>query len=158
MRADGSTAVVVAVRDVAGTAPMWDLTVSRLHDFAVGTGAYVVHNCDFKTFKGNNRDVFQSDDEAKAAYRTINRAKAGARSWAEDGTPFRNDTLDLPGKRYTEWTVHYDDTVLGNSAQRGLRRIVLGNDGSVWYTRNHYGDEWARGIVGGPSFYELWWR
>nr|MBF6590139.1 hypothetical protein [Ktedonobacterales bacterium] len=45
VRADGSTAVVVAVRDVAGTAPMWDLTVSRLHDFAVGTGQYVVHNC-----------------------------------------------------------------------------------------------------------------
>ncbi|MBF6589716.1 MAG: hypothetical protein IVW57_04190 [Ktedonobacterales bacterium] len=45
VRADGGAAVVVALRSVAGTAPMWDLTVSTLHDFAVGVGQYVVHNC-----------------------------------------------------------------------------------------------------------------
>ncbi|MBF6590831.1 MAG: hypothetical protein IVW57_09925, partial [Ktedonobacterales bacterium] len=44
-RVDGGTATVVGLRAVAGTAPRWDLTVSALHDFAVGTGAYVVHNC-----------------------------------------------------------------------------------------------------------------
>jgi hypothetical protein len=45
LRADGSTAEVVALTTVHGSAPMWDLTVSNIHDFAVGNGAYVVHNC-----------------------------------------------------------------------------------------------------------------
>ena len=45
LRADGSTAEVVALTTVHGSAPMWDLTVSQVHDFAVGNGAYVVHNC-----------------------------------------------------------------------------------------------------------------
>jgi hypothetical protein len=34
-RADGTTATVAAVRAVPGAAPMWDLTVDGLHDFAV---------------------------------------------------------------------------------------------------------------------------
>jgi hypothetical protein len=44
-RVDGTTATVVAVRAVPGAAAMWDLTVSTVHTFAVGTGRYVVHNC-----------------------------------------------------------------------------------------------------------------
>ena len=43
--ADGRAATVVAVRVVPGAASMWDLTVSNVHDFAVGDGAFVVHNC-----------------------------------------------------------------------------------------------------------------
>ena len=43
-RVDGSVAVVVALTVVHGTAPMWDLTVSAVHDFAVGSGACVAHN------------------------------------------------------------------------------------------------------------------
>ena len=42
---NGRTAIVVATADVAGAADMWDLTVSSVHDFAVGTGQFVVHNC-----------------------------------------------------------------------------------------------------------------
>jgi RHS repeat-associated protein len=41
---DGATATVMAIRVVPGAAPMWDLTVSQIHDFAVGTGEFVVHN------------------------------------------------------------------------------------------------------------------
>lgn len=44
-QADGSTAMVVAVKSVSGAADMWDLTVANVHTFAVGTGAFVVHNC-----------------------------------------------------------------------------------------------------------------
>ena len=36
---------MVAVRAEPGAAAMWDLTVSNVHTFAVGNGAYVVHNC-----------------------------------------------------------------------------------------------------------------
>lgn len=45
VRADGTTATVVGLRVVSGAANMWDLTVANLHTFAVGLGAYVVHNC-----------------------------------------------------------------------------------------------------------------
>lgn len=45
VRLDGASAVVVAVRAVPGSAAMWDLTVSNVHTFAVGTGQFVVHNC-----------------------------------------------------------------------------------------------------------------
>jgi RHS repeat-associated protein len=44
-RVDGSVAMVVAIHVVPGAASMWDLTVSKLHTFAVGSGGYVVHNC-----------------------------------------------------------------------------------------------------------------
>src|SRR5579863_3099973 len=43
VRADGATATVVAIRVVAGTATMWDLTVGQVHTFAVGAGQFVVH-------------------------------------------------------------------------------------------------------------------
>ncbi len=42
---DGRTAIVVATVVVPGAADMWDLTVSNVHDFAVGSGMFVVHNC-----------------------------------------------------------------------------------------------------------------
>jgi hypothetical protein len=41
---DGRTATVTATRVVPGAAAMWDLTVSQVHTFAVGTGQFVVHN------------------------------------------------------------------------------------------------------------------
>jgi hypothetical protein len=44
-QADGRVATVVSVRSVPGAADKWDLTVSQVHTFAVGSGAYVVHNC-----------------------------------------------------------------------------------------------------------------
>ena len=43
--ADGATAIVVRLHVVPGAASMWDLTVSNIHTFAVGDGAFVVHNC-----------------------------------------------------------------------------------------------------------------
>ncbi len=45
VRLDGTTATVIALRVVPGTAAMYDLTVSTVHTFAVGSGQYVVHNC-----------------------------------------------------------------------------------------------------------------
>jgi len=42
---DGATATVVGLKLIAGTAAMYDLTVSNVHTFAVGNGQFVVHNC-----------------------------------------------------------------------------------------------------------------
>lgn len=50
----GESATVVAIRVVPGAAAMWDLTVSNLHDFAVGAGEYVVHNAWCKVNYGSN--------------------------------------------------------------------------------------------------------
>ena len=48
-QADGSAATVESVRSVAGAADMWDSTVSNVHTFAVGSGAFVV----FRLRQGN---------------------------------------------------------------------------------------------------------
>jgi hypothetical protein len=45
-RLDGTTATVVGLKIIDGTAFMYDLTVSNVHTFAVGTSQFVVHNCD----------------------------------------------------------------------------------------------------------------
>jgi RHS repeat-associated protein len=45
LRLDGETATVVALKVVPGEQDMYDLTVSNVHTFVVGTGLYVVHNC-----------------------------------------------------------------------------------------------------------------
>jgi hypothetical protein len=42
---DGTTATVRGLKIIAGTAAMYDLTVSHVHTFAVGDGQFVVHNC-----------------------------------------------------------------------------------------------------------------
>ncbi len=49
---DGRTATVAELRVMPGAAAMWDLTVSNVHDFAVGDGCYVVHNCPDGTGSG----------------------------------------------------------------------------------------------------------
>lgn len=46
--ANGINAVVMALHAVQGSAYMWDVTVDQVHTFLVGTGGYVVHNCDPK--------------------------------------------------------------------------------------------------------------
>ncbi len=162
VRADGSAATVVALRDVAGTAPMYDLTVANLHDFAVGSGQFVVHNCDFKTFKGNNRGVFGDDAQAKAAYRKlkaidgVRRPYEGANvsddplpgSYKKDGDIFQNNEGHLPRKAdgyYKEYQVLYgaDNT----------NRLVIGRGGDVWFSATHYGN-----LPDGPPFNRLWWR
>src|SRR5262249_56971386 len=40
----GGVAIVTQVRTVLGTAMTYNLTIGRLHTFAVGGGQYVVHN------------------------------------------------------------------------------------------------------------------
>lgn len=50
VRADGSSAVVAAIRVIPGAANMYDLTVSNIHAFIVGSGQYVVHNCAKSSF------------------------------------------------------------------------------------------------------------
>jgi hypothetical protein len=48
---DGSTAMVIGLKLLAGATAMYDLTVSTVHTFAVGHGQFVVHNCGEKLFE-----------------------------------------------------------------------------------------------------------
>lgn len=67
--------------------------------------------------------------------KTFNNIKNNKKVYSNDGTPYLNLTSPyLPkGVAYTEWTVD-----IGN-AQKGTMRVVIGNDGSVWFSPNHYG-------------------
>ncbi len=55
LRLDGTTARVTNLHAVAGEQDMWDLTVSKVHTFAVGDGQWVVHNCDIRMDPRNIR-------------------------------------------------------------------------------------------------------
>lgn len=57
VQVDGGTATVVAIHVVAGTAAMWDLTVSSVHTFAVGAGEFVVHNNACSQYEQDVRDL-----------------------------------------------------------------------------------------------------
>lgn len=60
VRLDGGTATVAAVRLVPGAATMYNLQVSQLHTFAVGTGQYVVHNCDYNALATEGAQALHS--------------------------------------------------------------------------------------------------
>ncbi len=97
-RVDGSTAEVVALTTVHGSAPMWDLTVSNVHDFAVGDGAYVVHNC------GRTGRVYEP---------SVKHAKGG---W---GSPMDLDN-ETAQKVLTEGVEHPNGNSVWNVHKKGL--------------------------------------
>lgn len=155
LQADGRYGVITGYQLVPGSAVMYNLEVQQDHTFVVGSGEWVVHNCDFKTFYANNKFVFASDDEARAVYNTVNRANAGVKLWDVDGSIWNNWNNDIPGGRFKEWTVNFGDTVPWSNRQRGGLRILMGGDGSLWFTPSHYGD---MNIPGRSDFYQLRWR
>ncbi|MBI4303340.1 MAG: hypothetical protein HY665_03260 [Chloroflexi bacterium] len=71
-------------------------------------------------------------DQVKAKKGQAPDGYEGGREFANDG---RGGTTRLPdGVKYREYDVN--PTVEGQS--RGAERIVIGEDGSVWYTDDHY--------------------
>lgn len=167
VKADGSVGVLTGWQVVPGSAVMYNLEVAQDHTFTIGNGQWIVHNsCSFQTFLANNK-VFNSVQEAKAVFNTINRAFARDKLWDEaDGSEWRNDDAVLPGRYirgnapYEEWTVHYGDTEPGVKELRGGLRVLIGrSNNDIWFTRNHYGATY--GIwksIPGPDFIKLWWR
>lgn len=69
--------------------------------------------------------------------------------------PFNGPADHFNGQPYREWTVHFEDTVIGDRTQRGGRRILIGRNDEIWFTRNYYGD-WRN--IPGRDFYKIWWR
>ncbi|MBO1755790.1 ribonuclease domain-containing protein [Allobranchiibius sp. CTAmp26] len=62
--------------------------------------------------------------------------KGGPYPYRQDGTVYQNRNKDLPAQPrgyYHEYTV-----VTPGSGDRGPRRIVVGRDGTAYYTADHY--------------------
>ena len=64
------------------------------------------------------------------------------RGWRAD--TFRNDEGFLPKKPHGHYREHY----VGNKNVSGSLRIILGQDGEIFVSGNHYGD--FRQIIGVP--------
>jgi len=118
--ATGHRGAVFAVITHPDSADMWDLTVATTHTFAVGQGGWVVHNC--------------AADDLNS---TLERIKQGIKDpHGHDGTEFFNREGLLPDKPsgYYKLYVHRTPGVLGP----GRQRLVIGSDGDVWFTPDHY--------------------
>ena len=84
---DGATAIVVELKVIAGTASMYDLTVSNVHTFAVGDGQFVVHNCPNGIGDGG-KDIGWSSKVVRDAAKDLDNGATdvtvGSRSEAEE--------------------------------------------------------------------------
>ena len=78
-----------------------------------------------------------SQEETDGITATLAAIEAGGElPYDQDGTTFQNREGLLPDREqgyYREYTV-----VTPGSDDRGARRLVIGEDGDTWYTRDHY--------------------
>ncbi|MGC3969699.1 MAG: ribonuclease domain-containing protein [Pirellulales bacterium] len=90
------------------------------------------------------RNVVLRDQDGEIIYRgeinlapSLERISAGRKlRFPNDGSTFQNRESRLPRKPsgyYTEWVVPTP-----GEGGPGPQRIVVGDDGDVWYTRDHY--------------------
>lgn len=148
----GSRVVVEAVRDRRAVSVAHNLTVAELHTYYVlaGDAPVLVHNqsggpCFPSWGSGQgprtlpNRAPFDDPAVADGVNATLDRIQAGSRHpHAQDGTVFRNRDELLPLRRnnyYREYTVETP-----GAGNRGTRRIVVGEQGEVYYSHEHYRD------------------
>ncbi len=127
MRVDGM-ATVEAIRVVPGAANMWDLTVNHVHTFAVGAGAYVVHNCGTSGSPDASNKVPGQDDLYYGKPRTDVSKQAGWRLVRDDPSTSVNSgefrgyiEETYPGYQFSD----QDWTYRSQTWQRGNTRIEL---------------------------------
>jgi guanyl-specific ribonuclease Sa len=76
-------------------------------------------------------------DEVRGIWDTLRRVARGPPfPYRQDGTEFRNREKRLPHREAGWWREYTVETP--GSPDRGARRLVIGADGEVWYTRDHY--------------------
>lgn len=148
----GRRVVVEAVRDRRAVSVAHNLTVAELHTYYVlaGEAPLLVHNqsggpCfpSWGSGQGSrtlpNRAPFNDPAVADGVNATLDRIQAGSRHpYTQDGTVFRNRDELLPLRRnnyYHEYTVETP-----GAGNRGTRRIVVGEQGEVYYSHEHYRD------------------
>ena len=133
LRADGRVGVVTGWKVVPGTRTMYNLEVAQDHTFTVGAGQWVVHNCG-----GVPSEAEQAADYAQANNGAAQPGYVGNRPFANDGRGggqvLPRTTPDGQPITYRE----YDVNPYTPGVNRGAERVVIGSDGSRWYTDNHY--------------------
>jgi len=144
LRADGTYGVVTGWKVVAGTQVMYNLEVAQDHTFTVGSGEWVVHNsCIVQDARSSN--TF-NDAMRQEVQPTLDRIEQGISDpHPNDGTPFANRDGDLPAQSpnyYTEF-VHHPSGVINipgdiSRGPAGAQRIIIGNEGEVYYAPYHY--------------------
>jgi RHS repeat-associated protein len=132
--AEGEYGSVEAVEVARHPQPMYNLTVARAHTFFVGEQQWLVHNqCPPKAYKV--ADHVQRNggpgSPPPPGYR-------GGRVFQNDGRGGgqRLPSLDVDGNPITYY--EYDINPYVPGVNRGPERIVIGTDGSRYYTNNHY--------------------
>lgn len=99
--------------------------------------------------------MFSDRNQQDAVNNTLSHINSGTRPTGPVGTrwgvPFRNDRRDLPSHDalgrpvdYSEYRV--DSTPFGETGA-GSRRVVVGSDGSRYFTGSHYGDNPGKPFV-----------
>ena len=128
--ADGRVATVEAVRVVPGAASMWDLTVSNVHTFAVGSGAFVVHNCSSGETVDDVRQQAQNslEDSLKDPH---TQKSMNNRGWTKQEI---SDTLDTGDPRTTA-----DLTNGGPASPERATRFTNPNTGRAVTVNNRTG-------------------
>jgi guanyl-specific ribonuclease Sa len=146
LTADGSTITVQSVSAAEGEQQVWNLTITGSHTYYVGDDTTLVHNTgpiDGEACKVGIPAVpfGPVDEKATTALAHID-ATGQAPSGFAGGDAFANKEGLLPSVNsnstpiiYREWDVNPQVT----GVNRGGERLVTGNDGSAYYTTNHYG-------------------
>lgn len=146
LQADGSVATVVSVRSVPGAAEMWDLTVSQVHTFAVGSGAYVVHNCAELDNWRDHSTHFADDWKARGRPSTdeMDDVLTNGRSLYDTRTTNYAQAGKIRGKWYTIWYKDPDDPRLVSiqDEAHGGYRPYDSNVGRRWWSAPHYNPQW----------------
>ncbi len=78
-----------------------------------------------------------AQDEVRGIWDTLRRIANGPPfPHRQDGVAFQNREARLP-KRATGWWREFTVETPGSS-DRGARRLVVGSDGELWYSNDHY--------------------
>lgn len=112
---------------------MYNLEVAQDHTFTVGTEQWVVHNC-----SGVSPEAEQAANYAQANNGAAQPGYVGDRPFANDG---RGSGQVLPQMTPDGQPItyrEYDVNPYTPGVNRGAQRVVIGSDGSRWYTDNHY--------------------
>ncbi|MGZ3664540.1 MAG: polymorphic toxin-type HINT domain-containing protein [Ktedonobacterales bacterium] len=99
VREDGTPATVVAVVVRSGAADYYNLTVSVLHTYAVGSGRYVVHNCNPGETLSKYRSELQAGNKRTVAYADYNIGGEQGRIATVSGEASRSGAIGNPVRR-----------------------------------------------------------
>ena len=148
-QADGSFDPIWSIAVETEPQVMYNLTVAQAHTFFVGVQRWLVHNVSCEISWLHRASLTPEENDALNA--AMEHIRNGIRPpnvghWGGKGDVYRNEDKYLPEN--IEYLI-YDVPARTGDTTRGTRRVIIGDDGSWYYTNTHYGDQ------GGNPFYRL---